>query len=366
MQYTPLHDKHVALGARMTQFGGWEMPVWYEGIAEEHRAVRQAVGLFDVSHMGEFVVHGAGALDFLRRVLTNDPGRLADNQAQYTLMPNRRGGTVDDLLCYRLGSGVYLLVVNAANIEKDLAWLQALAEPSVEIDDKSPSKALLALQGPRAVEVLAALTDLDVAGMGYYHFDRGAVAGRQALVSRTGYTGEDGFEVMVPAADAVDMWEALTAAGADHGLRPAGLGARDSLRLEACYPLYGHELDDDTSAIEAGLSFCVKFDKPGMVGMERLRRDKEEGPAKRLIGFELTERGVPRQGYPLVADGREVGFTTSGTIGPTVGKAVGLGYVPPEYAKVGTEVAVRIRGRDVAARVVGRPFYKRPPVPAPP
>jgi aminomethyltransferase len=322
--------------------------------------VRNTAGLFDVSHMGEFVVHGPGALDFLRRVLTNDPALLDVDQAQYTLLPNERGGTVDDLLCYKLDERVFLLVVNAANIEKDFAWLSALREPSAELDDRSDDKALLALQGPLAVDILAQLTEIDVRGMGYYHFERGDVSDVAALVSRTGYTGEDGFELMVDAEDAPDLWDLLIEEGAPRGLAPCGLGARDSLRLEAAFPLYGHELDDDTSGIEAGLGFCIKLDKPGMVGAARLRRDKEEGPAKKLVGLQVTERGIPRQGYPIVHDGREVGVVTSGTMSPTLGEPIAMGYVPPTLAPIGTELAVRVRDRDVAARVVKRPFYRRP------
>lgn len=360
VQRTPLYEKHVALGARMTEFGGWEMPVWYTGIQDEHNAVRQAVGLFDVSHMGEFVVYGAGALDFLRRVLTNDPGTLQINQAQYTLLPNLTGGTVDDLLCYKLDASVYLLVVNASNIEKDFAWLEGLREPSVKLDDRSSDKALLAVQGPAAIEVLRGITSLDVRGMDYYHFDRGDVGGKQALVSRTGYTGEDGFEIMTESADAPAIWDALMAAGAPHGIVPAGLGARDTLRLEAAFPLYGHELDDETSAIEAGLSFCVKLDKPAMVGAARLRSDKAEGPQKRLVGLEMTDRGIPRQGYSVMHDGAAVGIVTSGTMSPTLEIPIAMAYVPPSLAAVGTELAVSIRGSDVPARVVKRPFYRRP------
>jgi aminomethyltransferase len=359
-QRTPLFDKHVALGARMTEFGGWDMPVWYSGIQEEHSAVRTGAGLSDVSHMGEFVVHGPGALDFLRRVLSNDPALLAVNQAQYTLLPNERGGTVDDLLCYKLDERVYLLVVNASNIEKDFNWLESLREPSAELDDRSPDKALLALQGPEAVAILAPLTDVPARAMEYYHFDRGDVAGIPSLVSRTGYTGEDGFEIMVDAEDAPDLWDRLIEAGSEKGLVPCGLGARDTLRLEAAFPLYGHELDDETSGIEAGLAFCIKLDKPGMVGAARLRRDKEDGPAKKLVGLTVTERGIPRQGHPIVHDGSPVGVVTSGTMSPTLEEPIALGYVPPELAPVGSELAIRIRERDVAARVVKRPFYRRP------
>ena len=360
MARTPLYDKHMALGARMTEFGGWEMPVWYDGIPAEHEAVRTSVGLFDVSHMGEFVVHGSGALDFLRRVLTNDALDLAENEAQYTLLPNLHGGTVDDLLCYKLGDRAYLLVVNAGNIEKDFAWLEALREPSVKLDDRSADKALLALQGPQAAAVLETLTALDVRGLAYYHFDRGAIAGIQSLVSRTGYTGEDGFEIMTESADAEAMWDALLAAGGQHGIRPAGLGARDSLRLEVAFPLYGHELDDDTSGIEAGLGRFVRLDKPALVGLDRLRRDKEEGPAKRLVGLEITERGIARQGCTVHHGDSTVGVVTSGTMSPSLDKAIALAYVRPDLVKAGTELEVAIRDRRARAVVVKRPFYRRP------
>jgi len=356
---TPLYDAHTALGARMVEFGGWEMPVWYEGVVAEHRAVRTRAGLFDVSHMGEFVVHGPEALPYLRRMLTNDAAALEINRAQYTLMPNASGGTVDDLLLYRLAEDVFLMVVNAANIDKDRSWLESHLSGVVSLDDRSADTALLALQGPLAVTVLAGLTRLPVWTMEYYHFDRGEVAGVQAMVSRSGYTGEDGFEIMTAADDAQDVWQALLSEGRAHGIRPAGLGARDSLRLEAAMALYGNELDEDTSALEAGLGFFVKLDKPEMMGMERLRREKAEGVHRKLIGLQCTERGIPRHGYPILADGQAIGAVTSGTMSPTLGAPIAMGYVPPEYAKVDTDLAVAIRGRPVAARVVRRPFYRR-------
>lgn len=359
MKRTPLYDQHVELGARIVEFAGWEMPVWYEGIAAEHQAVRTRVGLFDVSHMGEFVIHGPDALANLRRLLTNDAATLEDNQAQYTLMPNESGGTVDDLLLYRLGSDVYLLVVNAANIDKDRSWLEEHLEGDVQLDDRSDDTGLIAVQGPRAPTVLSELTRMSIWKMGYYHFDRGDVQGVPAMVSRTGYTGEDGFEVMVEASDAPIVWSALLEAGKPHGIAPAGLGARDSLRIEASMPLYGHELDDETSALEAGLGWFVKLDKPEMVGMERFRREKEEGLARKLICFEVTGRGIARQGYAIYADGAQVGEVTSGLMSPTLSKSIGMGYVPPELAKVDTAIEVEVRGRMVPALVVKRPFYKR-------
>ncbi len=366
MKRTPLHQAHVALGARMIEFGGWEMPVWYAGIQAEHHAVRQRAGLFDVSHMGEFIVHEADSTAFLRRVLTNDAALLEVGQAHYSLLTNAAGGTVDDLLVYRLpagkkGGAVYLLVVNAGNIDKDLAWLRSQVGPGerVKIDDRSPSTALIALQGPRSALILSELTAMDVWHMPYYHFARGEVAGVQALVSRTGYTGEDGFEVMAANEDITAVWNAALKAGAAHEIQPCGLGSRDSLRIEACMPLYGHELGDDISALEAGLGFFVKLDKPAMNGLERLRRERLEGPARKMVCLELLDRGIPRQGYPILAGGQPVGEVTSGLLSPTLDKAVGLGFVPVAHAALGTELAVDIRGRAVPARVVKRPFYKR-------
>jgi aminomethyltransferase len=363
---TPLFEQHRALGARMVEFGGWEMPVWYAGIAAEHLAVRSRVGLFDVSHMGEFIVNGRHGLAFLRRTLTNDAAALAPGQAQYTLIPNAEGGTVDDLLVYRLpddagGHPVFLLVVNAANIDVDRDWLRAQIRPDekVKLDDRSDDFGLLALQGPRAAAVLAELTRLPVWSMPHYEFERGEVAGAQALVSRTGYTGEDGFEIMAEAGEIAAIWQALLAAGAAHEITPVGLGARDSLRLEATLPLYGHELDAETSALEAGLGKFVRLDKPEMVGGDRLRREKAEGIARKLICLEMTGRGIPRQGYTVLADGQPIGAITSGTQSPTLGKAIGMAYVSPAFAAVGTELAVEIRDQAIAAQVVRRPFYRR-------
>ncbi|MCC7018811.1 MAG: glycine cleavage system aminomethyltransferase GcvT [Ardenticatenales bacterium] len=367
MNRTPLHAQHVALGARMTEFGGWDMPVWYAGIPAEHTAVRTAVGLFDVCHMGEFVVHGKGATAALRRLLTNDCAELKAGEAHYTLLPNADGGTVDDLLVYRLEEEVYILVVNAGTIDKDRVWLLDQLRrigSRAKLDDRSDEHGLLALQGPKALDILAGLTDLDVRSMAYYGFDRGPVAGYQALVSRTGYTGEDGFEIMLANDDAPALWDVLLEAGAPHGIQPCGLGARDSLRLEAAMPLYGHELDDETSALEAGLSRFVKLDKEGLdgpaVGIERLRREATEGVPRKLVGLVLEDRGIARDGMAILVDGQPVGRVTSGALTPTLDKAIALGYVPPANGAVDTVVAVDIRGRAVPARIVRRPFYKRP------
>lgn len=366
MKRTPLYEKHKALGARLVEFGGWEMPVWYEGIPAEHEAVRKRVGLFDVSHMGEFVVYGVKAEAALRRLLTNDVADLEVDEAHYTLLPNERGGTVDDLLAYRLGPDVFLLVVNASNIDKDRAWLESqLGDPrSAALDDHSDRKSLLALQGPMAPAVLSGLTRLPIWQMGYYRFARGDVAGVDALVSRTGYTGEDGFEIMVENEEAPELWDALMAAGAPHGIAPCGLGARDSLRLESAMPLYGQELDDETSALEAGLKRFTKLEKSGLdgpqMGGERFQRESEDGIARKLVGLEVTGRGIPRQGYAILHEGAAVGEVTSGTMSPSLGKAIALGYVPPAQGKLGTELEIEVRGRAVPATVVRRPFYRRP------
>lgn len=359
MKRTPLYARHLALGARMVEFGGWEMPVWYGSLVAEHSAVRSQAGLFDVSHMGEFVVHGPGAQAFLRRVLTNDVAELAINEVQYTLMPNAEGGTVDDLLAYRLGDEVFLLVVNAGNTPEDLAWLQARLAEGVDgkatLDDRSHDKGLVALQGPAAEALLAPHTVLDLADIAYYHFDRGEVAGVQALVSRTGYTGEDGFEIMTDSKDIGAVWDALMGAGAT----ACGLGARDSLRLEAAMPLYGHELDATVSALEAGLGRFLRLDKPQQVGGERLRREQADGTARALVGLRLGERVPPRQGYAILAEGQPVGIVTSGTLSPSLDEPIALGFVPPAWKAVGTALAVEVRGRAVPATVVRRPFYRR-------
>jgi aminomethyltransferase len=365
---TPLYEAHLALGARMVEFGGWEMPVWYEGIPAEHLAVRNFAGLFDVSHMGQFVVYDRDATAFLQRVLTNDVAELEPGQAQYTLLPNAAGGTVDDLLAYRLPDGkrghpVYLLVVNAGNIEKDWEHLAAQRRPEerVGMDDHSEAKGLVALQGPRAPMILSELTRMPVFHMPYYGFERGEVAGIQAMVSRTGYTGEDGFEIMAEADEIVGLWDAILEVGAAHEIRPCGLGARDSLRLEASMPLYGHELDDETSAVEAGLGYFLELSKPEQLGGERLRREKVAGRTRKLVCFEMTERGIPRQGYPILIGGEAVGAVTSGVQSPSSGKAIGMGYVPNDAAKIGDAIGIEMRGRVVAAEIVRRPFYKRAP-----
>lgn len=359
LKRTPLYEHHVQLDARMVEFGGWEMPVQYTGILDEHRAVRERAGLFDVSHMGEVRVVGKDALAFLRRMLTNDAGDLASGQAQYTLLCRPSGGVIDDLIAYRVGADEYLLVVNASNTDKDFAWLADHAEGNLDADNMSDTKGLLALQGPKSAAILQPLTNVDLSNLKYYHITRGEVAGLGGFVSRTGYTGEDGFEIVVEAGDVGELWDALLEAGDDYGLVPAGLGARDTLRLEAGMPLYGHELDEDTNPLEAGLSYFVKLDRPDFVGRTALVEAKERGHDRKLIGFEVMGRGIARQGYEIQSAGETVGAVTSGTFAPYLEKAIGMGFVTPELAQPGTDIDVIVRGRPVAAQIVKRPFYKR-------
>ncbi len=360
---TPLYEAHRALGARLVEFGGWEMPVRYSGDIAEHQAVRQRAGLFDVCHMGEFTVTGTGALDFLQSLVPNNVARLAENQALYTQTLRPDGGTIDDLIIYHLGPERFMIVVNAGTTEKDWAWFSehAAGQHDVTLENSSGATGLLALQGPLAQRILQPLTETPLADIAYYHCLPGAVSGIDCLISRTGYTGEDGFELYCDAGAVTDLWNRLLEAGAPDGLAPAGLGARDTLRLEAAYCLYGHELTEEITPLEAGLGWTVKLDKGvDFIGREALLEQKRDGLRRKLIGVELTERGVPRAGYPLLRDGVSVGALTSGTMAPTLGKPIGLGYVTPDIASVGATLAVEIRGKPVAARIVPLPFYKRP------
>lgn len=361
LRKTPLYERHIELGAKIVPFGGYAMPVQYAGVSEEHRAVRERAGLFDVSHMGEFHISGTEGEGFVNYVVTNDVSRLETGQALYTVMCRDDGGIIDDLLVYRFERD-FRLVVNAANIEKDYAWIEECrdrygADRDVELIDESEEIALLALQGPRSEGILGELTDLDLARMGYYRFTEGAVAGVEGVVSRTGYTGEDGFEIYCSAAESVAVWDALLESGKSEGLIPAGLGARDTLRLEAGYALYGNDIDETTSPLEARLGWTVKLGKGEFVGREALLRQKEEGIRRKLSGFELLERGFPRAGYEILHGGGAVGTVRSGTVGPTVGKGIGTGYLPIELTEPDTEISIRIRERDLAARVAQMPFY---------
>ena len=357
---TALHDIHKRLGARMVPFGGWVMPVEYTSISKEHTAVRTRAGLFDVSHMGEFFVRGPAALDLLQFVTTNDVSALDDGQAQYSALAYPEGTVVDDLLVYRIDPENYMLVVNASNIGKDFEWVASHNRSAATLEDASDRTTLLALQGPQSGDVMAKLVDHPPGNIAYYRFRTETVAGVSGLLSRTGYTGEDGFEFYFPRAESESVWTAIMEAGAHLGVLPAGLGARNTLRLEAKLLLYGNDIDERTSLIEAGLGWIVKLDKGDFVGRETLARQKESGVARKLVGFETLDRtAIARDHYPVEIDGREVGQVTSGGPAITLGKNIGLTYLPTEHAVRGTRFQVRIRKRLVDAEVVPTPFYKR-------
>jgi aminomethyltransferase len=359
LKRTPLYPVHKELGARMVDFGGWEMPVEYSGIRDEHRAVRERAGLFDVSHMGEFDVEGEGALAFLQRLTCNDVSKLADGQVQYSAMLTPEGTFIDDLLVYRKGPKRYLLVVNAGNTPKDFEHARRIASSfDVSLADRSDETALLALQGPQALAILSRLTDLDLASIGYYHFLEGSVSGARALVSRTGYTGEDGFEIYCSPADAPRLFHEILAAGRGAEILPCGLGARDTLRLEAKMALYGNDIDDTVTPWEADLGWIVKMGKGPFEGSEALAVQKAKGLTRKLAGFELVDRGIARHGYAATAPSGP-GVVTSGIPSPTLGKSIGLAYLPLGDTAVGTEFQIDLRGRPAKARVVATPFYKR-------
>ena len=362
LRKTPLNPVHRELGAKMVAFGGWEMPVEYSGLIAEHTAVRTAAGVFDVSHMGELEVEGPGALPFLQRVTSNNAGKLADGQAQYSALPLPNGAPADDVIVYRHGPERFLLVVNAGNIEKDLRWLEGQGPAQCKVNNRSDEYALIALQGPKSQQILQGLTPVDLSAIRYYHFADGDVASHPATVARTGYTGEDGFELFVPPDRAADLWRKLLEAGKDAGLVPAGLGARDTLRLEAKMCLYGNDMDETTTLVEAGLGWIVALEetKGDFVGRGVLETQKKEGAARKLVGFEMVDRGIARHGYPVYVGDEPVGSVTSGSYAPFLQKNIGLCYLPAARAAVGTPFHVDIRGRRVAARVVPTPFYKRP------
>ena len=359
LKRTPLYQEHVAAGARMVPFSGWEMPVQYTGIIEEHRAARQAIGLFDVSHMGEFEVEGPGALAALQHLTTNDVAGLEIGQVQYSVLCYPNGTIVDDLTVYRLGGDRYMLTVNAGNIDKDWAHVTKSTEHIKDARWRNASEGtgLIAVQGPKAEALVARLADRDVASIGYYRFARGHVGEVPAVISRTGYTGEDGFELYAPADGTVTLWKALLAAGRADGATPVGLGARDTLRLEMKYALYGNDIDDTTNALEAGLGWVVKPAKGEFIGREALEKVRSEGLQRRLVGIEMVDRAVARHGYPVQKDGRAVGVVTSGSYGPSVDKYIGIAYVETPLAAAGTALDVEIRGQAKAARVARTPFY---------
>ncbi len=359
MKNTALTEKHISLGAKMVPFAGYNMPVQYEGINAEHAVVRNAVGVFDVSHMGEFIFKGENALDLIQRVTSNDAAKLYDGKIQYSYLPNETGGIVDDLLVYRIDEKSYMLVVNASNIEKDWNWIQKFNTKGVEVHNISEKTSLLAVQGPKAADALQSLTDIDLASMEYYTFKKGKFAGvDNVLISSTGYTGAGGFEIYFDNEHADQIWDAIFKSGAEFGIKPIGLGARDTLRLEMGFCLYGNDIDDTTSPIEAGLGWVTKFTKE-FTNSAGLLAEKEAGVANKLVGFEMIERGIPRHDYVVVDEqGNKIGRVTSGTQSPSLQKAIGIAYVAKEFSKEGTEIFIEIRNNKVKAKIVKFPFYK--------
>ena len=359
LRRTPLHDLHVALGARMVPFAGYEMPVQYASIIDEHRTVRSAVGLFDLSHMGEIEVRGSGALGFLSHAVVSDPAALAEGQAQYSMLCDPEGGIIDDLIVYRLGADRYMVVCNASNRAAVVEHLGALDRRDVGFEDRSDEIGLVAPQGPAAASVLSGLTDVDLEDLANYHAAEGTVAGVACVVARTGYTGEDGFELFCDADRARELWDAIAATGESAGLKPCGLGARDTLRLEAGMPLYGNELDRDTNPFEVNLGRIVKLEKGDFVGRAALEAVKEDGPRRKLIGLQMVDNAIPRSGYEVLADGRPVGRVTSGTLSPTLGTKIAMATVAAEVAGIGNGFEVVVRDRPYRAEQVKLPFYRR-------
>ncbi|QEC52215.1 aminomethyltransferase [Anseongella ginsenosidimutans] len=359
MNFTAFHRLHEQLGAKMVPFAGFSMPVQYEGISAEHEAVRKGVGVFDVSHMGEFILKGEGALDLVQYVTSNDASVLVDGKVQYSCLPQENGGIVDDLLVYRIDEKTYMLVVNAANIGKDWAHLSKYNRFDVEMIDISSRTSLLAVQGPLAAEALQPLAEIDLRAMEHYTFKKGVFAGiSNVLVSATGYTGSGGFEIYFEKTHSEEIWKRIFEAGAPYGIKPAGLGARDTLRLEMGFCLYGNDIDDTTSPLEAGLGWITRFTKD-FVNSANLQLQKEKGVSRKLVGFEMLERGIPRQGYEITdKEGALIGKVTSGTQAPSLRKGIGMGYVQKAFAKEGTLLNILIRGQAVGARVVKPPFYK--------
>lgn len=360
MKNTPFTDKHIALGAKMAEFAGYNMPISYSGINDEHFAVRKNAGVFDVSHMGEFILKGEQALNLIQRVTSNDAAKLKAGQAQYNCLPNEQGGIVDDLLVYCIEeNNVYMLVVNASNIEKDWNWIQQHNHNKTEMHNISDKTCLLAIQGPNATKILQPLTDMDILNLKYYTFVKGKFAGvDNVLISATGYTGAGGVEIYFEDKDdnADKIWEAIFAAGTSLGLKPAGLGARDTLRLEMGFCLYGNDIDDTTSPIEAGLGWITKFTKE-FTAKEIFAKQKTEGVQRKLVGFEMIDKGIPRHGYEITdANGEVIGHVTSGTQAPSLGKAIGMGYVRTAFAAIDSDIYIRVRGKQLKARVVKIPF----------
>ena len=362
LKKTPLNARHRSLGARMVEFGGWDMPVEYAGLVSEHMAVRTTAGLFDVSHMGQIEIAGKDALKAVQHITSNDAGKLATNQIQYAALTTPQGTFVDDVLTYKLNDEHFMLVVNASNIMKDFKWItEAIADVGDAVAVNTSSRyALIAIQGPAARTVLQGLTGVPLDDIKYYWFTTGEVANVRVTISRTGYTGEDGFEIFVPPASAERVWDALLAAGKPHGLVPAGLGARDTLRLEAAMRLYGNDMDETTTVVEADLGWIVGWKKDSFLGSDVLKQQKAEGTARKLVGFEVLDRAIARHGYGVYIDGQEAGVVTSGTQTPFLKKSIGMAYLPSDKTAPGTEFEVDVRGRRVKAQVVAMPFYKRP------
>lgn len=361
MKNIPLNDIHIALGAKMVPFAGYNMPVQYEGVNIEHETVRNAVGVFDVSHMGEFLVEGSNALSLIQKVTSNDASLLTVGKAQYSCFPNEEGGLIDDLIVYRIKSDSYLLVVNASNIEKDWNWISKYNEAiGAQIRNISDDFSLLAIQGPKAVEAMQSLTSADLSAIKNYHCEVTDFAGiPYVIISATGYTGSGGFEIYCKNSEVKQIWNKVFEAGKGYGIKPIGLAARDTLRLEMGYCLYGNDIDDTTSPIEAGLGWITKFTKD-FVNSEKLKKQKEQGTERKLVGFEVMERGIPRHGYEIIDEkGKAIGQVTSGTMSPSLGKGIGLGYVPSGLAKEGTLIYIHIRKKAIPARIVKLPFYKQ-------
>jgi len=359
MKNTALTHIHESLGAKIVPFAGYNMPVQYEGINIEHETVRNGVGIFDVSHMGEFLITGPNALALIQKVCSNDAAKLFDGKAQYSCLPNNDGGIVDDLLIYRLNEEKFVLVVNASNIQKDWNWITAHNDVGAEMKDLSENFSLLAIQGPKAAQAMQGLTSVDLENMKYYTFEVADFAGiEHVIISATGYTGSGGFEVYCKNTDVEQVWNKVMEAGAAYGIKPIGLAARDTLRLEMGFCLYGNDINDSTSPIEAGLSWITKFTKE-FTNSENLKRQKEHGPERKLVAFELDERGVPRHDYDIVdGNGKKIGIVTSGTMSPTLKKGIGMGYVPSIFSEIGSKIYIQVRKNAISATVVKLPFYK--------
>jgi aminomethyltransferase len=359
MKNTALTQKHIDLGAKMVPFAGYNMPIQYKGLKHEHEIVRTGVGVFDVSHMGEFFIRGEKALELIQKISSNDASKLIPGKAQYSCMPNHDGGIVDDLIIYMIAENDYLLVVNASNIEKDWNWISKHNTMGAELINDSADYSLLAIQGPKAAEAMQSLTQTDLTNIKFYTFEKGDFAGcNDVIISATGYTGSGGFEIYVKNKDAEKVWDKVLQAGSDFGIEPIGLGARDTLRLEMGYCLYGNDIDDTTSPLEAGLGWITKFTKD-FINAEALAKQKEEGVKRKLVAFELIDKGIPRKDYPITdGDMNVIGRVTSGTMSPSLNKAIGLGYVSTDFSSLDTSIFIQIRNKSIQAKVVKLPFYK--------